>query len=143
MSGSIGSHIQEELGARGWTPADLLRRAGVNDDENSQEWIVKLLRLDVLFTNKEVRLLSSEAELYARGFDVSPDFLLNLDSIYHGEPVSIFERLRERYTAEEARRWWRTPQPQLDGQIPAVVFKDGRIAEIVAILDRLESGAYL
>lgn len=56
----------------------------------------------------------------------------------------ITKRLEEFYTVEEAGIWWRKPHPQLDG-LPAISLmnsEEGQAA-IVAVLDRLESDAYL
>lgn len=55
----------------------------------------------------------------------------------------IFMRLLDYYEPHEARVWLYAPQPQLNGERPIDLLHVGRVQEVVAILDRLDSGAYL
>ena len=55
----------------------------------------------------------------------------------------IQKKLEKYYTPEEAGKWLDIPHPQLDGRTPAWEIKNGRIADVCAIIDRLESAVYL
>lgn len=55
----------------------------------------------------------------------------------------IAERLSDFYEPDEARLWLQTGHPQLDGQKPYDLINENRTAEVLEILDRLESGVYL
>lgn len=55
----------------------------------------------------------------------------------------VFERVSEYYPPEEARLWLFTPHRQLGGNTPAQVIRDGKHAEALAVLDQLQSGAYI
>lgn len=58
----------------------------------------------------------------------------------HLEMVRLRKRLLANfYTVEEANKWMHSPHPQLDGRVPIL----SEVREVAAILDRLESGAYL
>lgn len=51
--------------------------------------------------------------------------------------------LDEFYTQDEAQLWLSLPHPQLEGRVPNDVIADGRADEVLAILRRLNDGAYL
>lgn len=53
------------------------------------------------------------------------------------------DRLAEYYTPEEADLWICNPHPQLEGQRPIDLMDRGESAAVLAILDRLDSDAYL
>ncbi len=55
----------------------------------------------------------------------------------------IVGRLRDYYTSEEIRLWLFARHPQLGGERPIDVINDGRSEEILDVLERLDSGAYL
>jgi len=52
-------------------------------------------------------------------------------------------RLREYYSSREIRMWLYARHPQLDGARAIDLINDGRSEEVLAILDRLDAGAYL
>jgi len=53
--------------------------------------------------------------------------------------MKLADRLAELYSTEEANQWLTSPHPLLEGRIPL----DCHYAEVAAIIDSLESGAYL
>ena len=55
----------------------------------------------------------------------------------------VAERLSDFYEPDEARLWLQTSHPQLDGERPYDLINDGRIAAVLEVIDRLESGVYL
>lgn len=55
----------------------------------------------------------------------------------------VVGRLQEFYTSEEIRTWLYARHPQLDGQRAIDLIHDDRTSEVLAVLERLESGAYL
>ena len=52
-------------------------------------------------------------------------------------------RIREYYSSREIRMWLYARHPQLDGARAIDLINDGRSEEVLAILDRLDAGAYL
>ena len=52
-------------------------------------------------------------------------------------------RLREYYSSGEIRIWLYARHPQLDGARAIDLITDRRSEEVLAILDRLDAGAYL
>ena len=55
----------------------------------------------------------------------------------------VVGRLDEYYTPEEVRIWLYSEHPQLNGQRAIDAIVDDRTTEVIAILDRLDAGAYL
>lgn len=55
----------------------------------------------------------------------------------------VYGRLRDYYEITPALDWLYAPHPQLRGERPIDLLHVGRTEEVVAILDRLDSGAYL
>lgn len=55
----------------------------------------------------------------------------------------VAERLSDFYEPDEARLWLQTGHPQLDGERPYDLINEDRTAEVLEIIDRLESGVYL
>jgi uncharacterized protein (DUF2384 family) len=55
----------------------------------------------------------------------------------------LADQLAEVYSAEEARLWLFAPNGELEGSRPADLIADERIAEVLAIIDRLQSAAYV
>jgi len=55
----------------------------------------------------------------------------------------VAERLSDFYEPDEARLWLQTGHPQLGGARPYDLINEGRIADVLEVIDRLESGVYL
>ena len=55
----------------------------------------------------------------------------------------VAERLSDFYEPDEARLWLQTGHPQLRGEKPYDLINEGRMAEVLEIIDRLESGVFL
>lgn len=55
----------------------------------------------------------------------------------------VAERLSDFYEPDEARLWLQTGHPQLGGRRPYDLINEGRTAEVLEILERLDSGVYL
>ena len=47
------------------------------------------------------------------------------------------------YKPDEARLWLLSPHPELGGESPANRIAQGGVGDVLAILDRLQSGAYV
>ena len=56
---------------------------------------------------------------------------------------TIFKRLLDWYSMEEAEFWLEAPHPQLHNATPMQYIEAGDGDKVLAILDRLDSGAYL
>jgi uncharacterized protein (DUF2384 family) len=58
--------------------------------------------------------------------------------------IELIYRLTEFYPrAHDRHLWLHSPHPQLDGKTAMAVINDGGIDEVIAIIERLESGVYL
>ena len=57
--------------------------------------------------------------------------------------IAIRDRLLAFYSPAEADVWLHTPHPQLGGATAFDTIEAGRAAKVYAVLDRLESDAYL
>ena len=55
----------------------------------------------------------------------------------------VAERLSDFYEPDEARLWLQTGHPQLNGEKPYDLINENRTAEVLEVIDRLESGVYL
>jgi hypothetical protein len=55
----------------------------------------------------------------------------------------VVGRLKEYYSAPEIRSWLYAMHPQLEGKRAIDLINEGRSEDVVAILDRLDSEAYL
>ena len=55
----------------------------------------------------------------------------------------VTERLSDFYEPDEARLWLQTGHPQLNGEKPYDLINEDRTAEVLEIIERLESGVYL
>lgn len=55
----------------------------------------------------------------------------------------VAERLADFYEPDEARLWLQTGHPQLNGDRPCDLIGAGRTAEVLEVIDRLESGVSL
>ena len=55
----------------------------------------------------------------------------------------VAERLSDFYEPDEARLWLQTGHPQLNGEKPYDLINEDRTAELLEVIDRLESGVYL
>ena len=58
-----------------------------------------------------------------------------------GDAIRVLEQ--HYYTDAELARWLTSPQPQLEGITPLAALADGKKAEVIAIVERLEGGVYL
>lgn len=55
----------------------------------------------------------------------------------------VVERLADFYTPDETRLWLHASHPLLNRQRPVDLIHEGRTEEVLAVVDRLEAGAYL
>ena len=55
----------------------------------------------------------------------------------------LADQLSALYHPDEARLWLFSPHSELDGRRPADYIADGHVDEVLAIIDRLQTGAYL
>jgi transcriptional regulator with XRE-family HTH domain len=55
----------------------------------------------------------------------------------------LLDRLSDFYASDEARLWLFARHRLLDGDSPAQRIKDGRGEDVLALIDQLESGAYV
>lgn len=55
----------------------------------------------------------------------------------------VVELLSDFYTPEETRLWLHTPHPLLKRNRAVDLIYSGRTEEVLAVIDRLEAGAYL
>ncbi len=55
----------------------------------------------------------------------------------------VVQRLGEYYESDDIRMWLYARHPQLAGHRPIDVINDERSEEVLSVLDRLDSGAYL
>lgn len=55
----------------------------------------------------------------------------------------LADQLSSIYEPDEARLWLFSPHAELDGNSPAELIAEGRIDEVLAVIDRLQSGAYV
>lgn len=55
----------------------------------------------------------------------------------------VVERLSDFYTPDKTRLWLQTSHPLLERERPVELIHTGRTEEILAVIDRLEAGAYL
>ncbi len=55
----------------------------------------------------------------------------------------IVDQLADFYEPQEARLWLFSRQKRLDGATPAELIQQGRIEDVIAIIDQLRDGVYL
>jgi transcriptional regulator with XRE-family HTH domain len=55
----------------------------------------------------------------------------------------VVERLSDLYTPEETRLWLHAKHPLLNSERAIDLIDDGRTEEVLAVIERLEAGAYL
>jgi uncharacterized protein (DUF2384 family) len=55
----------------------------------------------------------------------------------------VVDRLTDFYTPEEIRIWLHTPHPMLNGERAIDAITAGDTGAVLAVIDRLDSGAYL
>ncbi len=53
------------------------------------------------------------------------------------------ERLSDFYEADETRLWLHAPHPLLNRQRAIDLIRDGHTEEVLAVIERLDSGAYI
>ena len=54
----------------------------------------------------------------------------------------IVDQLSDFYEPNEARQWIFAPQRHLDGQSPAVLIQEGRIDEVINLVNQLREAVY-
>ena len=54
----------------------------------------------------------------------------------------VVDRLADFYTPEETRLWLHASHPMLGGARPIDLINGGRTAEVLAVIEALDSGAY-
>ena len=55
----------------------------------------------------------------------------------------VVDRLSEFYSADETRLWLHTPHPMLNGERAIDLINAGRTEEVLAIIESLDTGAYI
>lgn len=55
----------------------------------------------------------------------------------------LVARLHEYYTPDEVRTWLHAPHPQLAGERAIDLLHQNRLVEVLQVIDRLDSGAFL
>ena len=55
----------------------------------------------------------------------------------------VVERLSDFYTPDEARLWLHARHPLLDGARAIDLIRDGKVEPVLAVIERLDAGAYL
>src|SRR5258707_5020611 len=55
----------------------------------------------------------------------------------------VVDRLSDFYTPDETRLWLHTPHPLLNGERAIDLIYNGRTEEVLAVIERLEAGAYV
>jgi transcriptional regulator with XRE-family HTH domain len=55
----------------------------------------------------------------------------------------VLDQLAAVYEPDEARLWLFRPHPDLDGRSPAQAIAEDRIDEVLAVIERLQTGAYV
>ena len=55
----------------------------------------------------------------------------------------VAARLADFYEQDEVRLWLQSPHPQLNGLRPYDLIIDGRTADVLEVIERLDSGVYL
>lgn len=56
---------------------------------------------------------------------------------------NVIDRLAALYTADETRQWLYARHPMLDGSRAVGLIGANRTEEVIAVIERLEAGAYL
>lgn len=55
----------------------------------------------------------------------------------------VIEQLRSHYLPSQIMLWMASPNEQLDGRTPIGLVAEGRVDEVLAVIDRMDAGAYL
>lgn len=55
----------------------------------------------------------------------------------------VVDRLSDFYTADEIRLWLHSPHPLLNGEKAIDLINADRIEEVLAVIERLDTGAYM
>lgn len=55
----------------------------------------------------------------------------------------VVDRLSEFYSSDETRLWLHTPHPMLSGERAIDLINVGRTEEVLAVIESLDSGAYV
>ena len=59
------------------------------------------------------------------------------------EVETLLTRLAELYTRRDAQVWLLSPQPLLDGQVPAALIRDGNGSLVEGLIGQITEGVYL
>ncbi|MBV8927421.1 MAG: DUF2384 domain-containing protein [Bradyrhizobium sp.] len=54
----------------------------------------------------------------------------------------LVDRLSEYYTAEETRLWLHTPHPMLEGRRAIDLLNEGKMEDVLAVIESIDAGAY-
>jgi transcriptional regulator with XRE-family HTH domain len=54
----------------------------------------------------------------------------------------VVERLSDFYTPDETRLWLHAPHPMLDGKRAIDVINDGRLQDVLAVIEAMDAGSY-
>jgi len=55
----------------------------------------------------------------------------------------VVDRLSDLYTPDEIRLWLHSRHPLLDGERAIDLINNGRTEEVLAVIERLEAGAFI
>ena len=71
------------------------------------------------------------------------DDLKDREGLRGADIANIVERLFDFYTPDETRLWLHASHPLLNHERAIDLIRDGRSEEVLAVIERLESGAHL
>ncbi len=98
----VGEFVRDEMEARGWTVADVVRHMGPAWDNLIGELSIKLL---IEVDDPEIPLGDGLASGLANAFGTSADYWLNLDRAWRAWALSRLDQ--GRWMMETAWYWWR------------------------------------
>ena len=87
----------------------------------------------------EARRQMAEAERWLRGNGVPS---LRTQTVI-AELRYVVDRLSDFYTPDETRLWLHARHPLLNGERAIDLLNEGRTEEVLAVIERLDSGAYI
>lgn len=81
LSFPVGDYILEEMMARGWTTADVVKHMGVTDDDERVVWA---LTVDLLIhcSDQQIIVEQETADRLSKAFGTSPELWMNLNRAY-------------------------------------------------------------
>ena len=71
------------------------------------------------------------------------DDLKDREGLWGADIANIVDRLFDVYTPNETRLWLHASHPLLNHERAIDLIRDGRSEEVLAVIERLKSGAYL